>query len=234
MKDLSAKHILSDELIAAYLDGNATAEECLLILQAMEHDAQLRERLRVSLTVDAEMGLLLQQSHHLPTMAMAANCQEGSFCCLQCEKFILRRRAICYDEQQLLDNALRNGWLKANGTALHNVGRHLEQAGLSVLQRYDCQLQDIAAALEQGHDVVVAVDGGELLGNPHLEQIEDALLGEMPDHTVVVIACDMHAQTITLFDPNSSHQQDQYSFTQFANAWSDSRNYLVTAFFTKH
>ena len=228
MKDLSAKHILPDELIAAYLDGNATAEECLLILQAMEHDAQLRERLRVSLTVDAEMGLLLQQSHHLPTMAMAANCQEGSFCCLQCEKFILRRRAISYDEQQLLDNALRNGWLKENGTALHNVGRHLEQAGLSVLQRYDCQLQDIAEALEQGHDVIVAVDGGELLGNAQLERIEDALLGEMPDHTVVVIACDMHAQTITLFDPNSPHPTDTYSLTQFANAWKDARNYLVT------
>ncbi len=228
MKDLSAKHILSDELIAAYLDGNATAEECLLILQAMEHDAQLRERLRVSLTVDAEMGLLLQRSHHLPTMAMAANCQEGSFCCLQCEKFILRRRAISYDEQQLLDNALRNGWLKANGTALHNVGRHLEQAGLSVVQRYDCQLQDIAAALEQGHDVIVAVDGGELLGNPHLERIEDALLGEIPDHTVVVIACDMHAQTITLFDPNSSNQEDTYPLARFINAWKDARNYLVT------
>ena len=228
MKDLSAKHILSDELIAAYLDGNATAEECLLILQATEHDAQLRERLRVSLTVDAEMGLLLQQSHHLPTMAMAANCQEGSFCCLQCEKFILRRRAISYDEQQLLDNALRNGWLKENGTALHNVGRHLEQAGLSVVQRYDCQLQDIAAALEQGHDVIVAVDGGELLGNPHLEQIEDALLGEMPDHTVVVIACDMDAQTITLFDPNSLNQEDTYPLARFINAWKDARNYLVT------
>lgn len=228
MKDLSAKHILSDELIAAYLDGNATAEECLLILQAMEHDAQLRERLRISLTVDAEMGLLLQQSHHLPTMAMAANCQEGSFCCLQCEKFILRRRAISYDEQQLLDNALRNGWLKANGTALHNVGRHLEQAGLSVVQRYDCQLQDIAAALQQGHDVIVAVDGGELLGNAQLERIEDALLGEMPDHTVVVIACDMHAQTITLFDPNSPNPTDTYPLTQFANAWKDARNYLVT------
>lgn len=228
MKDLSAKHILSDELIAAYLDGNATAEECLLILQAMEHDAQLRERLRVSLTVDAEMGLLLQRSYQLPTAAMAAECEEGSFCCLECEKWVLRRRSIAYDEQQLLSNALRNGWLKENGTALHNVGRHLEQAGLSVSRQYDCHLQDIAAALEQGHDVIVAVDGGELLGNSHLEQIEDALLGEMPDHTVVVIACDMHAQTITLFDPNSSNQEDTYSFAQFANAWQDARNYLVT------
>lgn len=228
MKDLSAKHILSDELIAAYLDGNATAAECLQVLQAMEHDAQLRERLRISLTVDAEMGLLLQHSHHLPTMAMAAECQEGSFCCLECEKFILRRRAISYDEQQLLDNALRNGWLKENGTALHNVGRHLEQAGLSVSRQYDCHLQDIAAALQQGYDVILAVDGGELLGNPHLEQIEDALLGEMPDHTVVVIACDMHAQTITLFDPNSLNQEDTYPLARFINAWKDARNYLVT------
>lgn len=227
MKDLSAKHILSDELIAAYLDGNATAEECLLILQAMEHDAQLRERLRVSLTVDAEMGLLLHQSHHLPTTAMAAECEEGSFCCLECEKWVLRRRSINYDEQQLLNNALRNGWLKENGTALHNVGRHLETAGLTVVRQYDCQLQDISDALSQGFDVIIAVDGGELLGNPHIEQIEDALLGEMPDHTVVVIACDMHAQTITLFDPNSSHLHDQYSFAQFANAWKDARNYMV-------
>ncbi len=228
MKDLSAKHILSDELIAAYLDGNATAEECLLILQAMEHDAQLRERLRVSLTVDAEMGLLLHQSHHLPTTAMAAECEEGSFCCLECEKWVLRRRSINYDEQQLLNNALRNGWLKENGTALHNVGRHLETVGLTVVRQYDCQLQDISDALSQGFDVIIAVDGGELLGNPHIEQIEDALLGEMPDHTVVVIACDMHAQTITLFDPNSSHPTDTYSLTQFANAWKDARNYLVT------
>ena len=80
----------------------------------------------------------------------------------------------------------------------------------------------------------MAVDGGELLGNAQLERIEDALLGEMPDHTVVVIACDMDAQTITLFDPNSPNPTDTYSLTQFAHAWSDSRNYLVTAFFTKH
>lgn len=228
MKDLSAKHILSDELIAAYLDGNATAEECLLILQAMEHDAQLRERLRVSLTVDAEMGLLLHQSHHLPTTAMAAECEEGSFCCLECEKWVLRRRSINYDEQQLLNNALRNGWLKENGTALHNVGRHLETAGLTVVRQYDCQLQDISDALSQGYDVIIAVDGGELLGNPHIEQIEDALLGEMPDHTVAVIACDMLNQTITLFDPNSSNREDTYPFTRFIDAWKDARNYLVS------
>ena len=228
MENKLDKHTLSTEMIAAYLDGHATPAECRQVLNALQHDEQLRELLRVSLTVDAEMGLLLHQSHRLPTTAMAANCEEGSFCCLECEKFILRRRAICYDEQQLLDNALRNGWLKENGTALHNVGRHLEQAGLHVSRQYDCQLQDIAAALAQGFDVIVAVDGGELLGNPHLEQIEDALLGEIPDHTVVVIACDIDNQTVTLFDPNSSNQEDTYPLARFINAWKDARNYLVT------
>lgn len=228
MENKSNKHTLSTEIIAAYLDGLATSAECRQVLNALQHDEQLRELLRVSLTVDAEMGLLLHQSHHLPTTAMAANCDEGSFCCLECEKFILRRHAISYNEQQLLNNALRNGWLKENGTALHNVGRHLEQAGLSVLRQYDCQLQDIATALAQGHDVIVAVDGGELLGNSQLEQIEDALFGEIPDHTVVVIACDMCAQTITLFDPNSSNQEDTYPISRFINAWKDARNYLVT------
>ena len=228
MKNQSVKHTLSDELIAAYLDGHATAVECQQVLEALEHDASLRELLRVSLTVDAEMGLLLHQSHHLPTTAMAAECEEGSFCCLECEKWVLRRRSINYDEQQLLNNALRNGWLKENGTALHNVGRHLETAGLTVVRQYDCQLQDISDALSQGFDVIIAVDGGELLGNPHIEQIEDALLGEMPDHTVAVIACDMLNQTITLFDPNSPNREDTYPFTRFIDAWKDARNYLVS------
>ena len=227
MKDQAAKHTLSDELIAAYLDGNATAGECQQVLEALQHNASLRELLRVSLSVDAEMGLLLQRSHRLPTTAMAAECQEGSFCCLECEKWVLRRRSIIHDEQQLLDNAIRNGWLKENGTALHNVGRHLQAVGLKIVQQYDCQLQDITNALSKGHDVIVAVDGGELLGNTHIEQIEDALLGEVPDHTVVVISCDTINQIITIFDPNSPFSENKYSFAQFTNAWRDARNYAV-------
>ena len=85
MKNQSNRHTLSAELIAAYMDGNATAAECRQVLEAIKHDAQLRELLQVSLHVDAEMGLLLQRTNHLPIAAMAANCEEGSFCCLECE-----------------------------------------------------------------------------------------------------------------------------------------------------
>lgn len=121
--------------------------ECRQVLLAMEHDAQLRELLQVSLLVDDEMGLQFCRTNHLPITAMAADCEEGSFCCLECEKFIMQQRGIAFDEQQLLDNALRQGWLNENGTALHNVGRHLEQAGIMVVRQYECSISDIVAAL---------------------------------------------------------------------------------------
>lgn len=228
MKSLSNRHTLSEELIAAYMDGNATAAECRLVLENLKHDAHLRELLQVSLHVDAEMGLLLQRTNHLPIAAMAADCEEGSFCCLECEKFVMQQRGIDYDEQQLLDNAIRHGWLKENGTALHNVGRHLEQAGLIAVRRYECTIQDIISALQRGDHAIVAVDGGELLGDIQLERIEDAYVGLLPDHTVVVVDCNIEENTITIFDPNSSHSTDTYCLAQFANAWADSKNYLVT------
>lgn len=227
MKDQSDRHTLSAELIAAYLDGNATAAECRQVLEAMKHDAQLRELLQVSLHVDAEMGLQIQRTNHLPMTAMAAECEEGSFCCLECEKFIMQQRGINYDEQLLVDNALRQGWLKENGTALHNVGRHLEQAGLLVVRQYECTIQDIIFALQRGDSVIVAVDGGELLGDAQLEQMEDAYVGTLPDHTVVVVDCNREKDTITIFDPNSPNQQDSYNLAQFVSAWADSKNYLV-------
>ena len=227
MKNLSDRYPISSEVIAAYLDGKATPSELVQIMNAVQADSHLREVLQVSLSVDAEMGLLLHRTNHIPTSAMAAECAEGSFCCLECEKWVLRRRGICYDEQVLLENALRNGWLKEEGTALHHVGKHLEDAGLVVNRHYDYSLSDIVDALAKGCDVIVAVDGGELLGNIYIEAIEDTCIGEIPDHTVVVVACDMAMQTITLFDPNSEHIQDKYPFAQFANAWADAKNYAV-------
>lgn len=227
MKDQSDRHTLSAELIAAYLDGNATAAECRQVLQAMEHDAQLRELLQVSLLVDAEMGLQLCRTNHLPVTAMAADCEEGSFCCLECEKFIMQQRGIVFDEQQLLDNAIRQGWLKENGTALHHVGRHLEHAGLIVVRKYESSISDIVAALQHGEQVIAAVDGGELLRDAQLERLEDAFVGAIPDHTVVVTDCNIHNDVITIFDPNSPCKQDTYPLAKFMNAWADSKNYLV-------
>ena len=55
-------------------------------------------------------------------------------------------------------NAFENNWLKEEGTALLNIGRHLESFGLVVSRQYNCTIQSIIDALNVGDDVIVAVD----------------------------------------------------------------------------
>ena len=219
---------ISAEVLAAFLDGNATARESLKIFEALSEDVALRELMHISQSVDSELGIMPQEIDLLPMTALAATFSEECHCCLECEKYILRKRGIDFDEQQLLRNAVQKGWLKEDGTALHNVGRHLENAGLVVARQYKSSISDIEDALQKGDDVIVAVDGGELLNNRLNEIKEDLFVGEIPDHTVVVLGIDRKGQTITLYDPNTPDAEDVYSLEQFMDAWNDSKNYLVT------
>lgn len=229
MKKKSVNSNITTEVIAAYLDGNATAAESQAILDALSEDDELRELLRISQSVDAELGMYsCEMETSIPMTALAANCNEGSRCSLECEKYILRERHIDFDPEEMLQDAIRNKWLKEQGTALFNVGRHLEKRGLVVSRRYHCKLEDIAEALNTGDSVIAVVDGGELSGNLLEEWREDRMNGELPDHTVVVKAYDSIQRTITIYDPDSPNEYDTYSVSRFMDAWKDSTYYLVT------
>ena len=227
MKKKSVNNI-SAEVLAAFLDGNATAQESKEIFCALAEDAELRELMHISQSVDAELGMIPQEYEFIPMTAMAATCNEENYCCLECEKYILRKLNIGFNEEQLLQNAIQNGWQKEKGTALHNVGRHLESKGLVVTRQYKATIDDITNALNENECVIVAIDGGELLGSRMDEKIEDILIGQIPDHTVVVVSLNEKNKSITLFDPNSSNDEDTYPIEQFKDAWNDSKNYLVT------
>lgn len=227
MKKKSVNNI-SAEVLAAFLDGNATTQESKVIFDALTEDAELRELLHISQSVDVELGLIPQECEFIPMTAMAATCNEENYCCLECEKYILRKLNIEFDEQLLLQDAFLNGWQKEDGTPLHNVGRHLENKGLVATRQYNASIDDIAKALNENESVIVAVDGGELLGNRTEEIMEDIIIGQIPDHTIVVLSLDTKSNTITLFDPNSSNAEDTYPIEQFKDAWNDSKNYLVT------
>lgn len=222
------KDNISTEQLAAFLDGNANAKESQDILDALPHDAELRELLHISQMVDADLGMQSQECEVIPMTAMAASCKEENYCSLECEKYILDKLGISYDELQLLYDAIKNRWQKEEGTALHNVGRHLEKKGLVVTRRYKATIEDITNALSEHENIIVAVDGGELLGNRANEQKEDILIGQIPDHTVVVLSYDDKSKTITIYDPNSPNSEDSYPISQFMDAWYDSKNYLVT------
>jgi len=228
MKRRSEDNYIPSELLAAFIEGNTTAQEELRVLETMCESAELRELLRVSQCVDADLGMVDKEVECLPVSALAANCEEENRCCLECEKYILSRAGIDFDEEQLWCEALKNGWQKKDGTALFNVGRHLESLGLVAVRRYGCTMGDISDALEAGHHIIAAVDGGELSGDIVAELREDVLFGHIPDHTVVVLSYDPIRGTVTVFDPDSRNDQDVFPVSRFIDAWNDSKNYLVT------
>ena len=55
------KNYISDELLAAYLEGNTSEEETRRILQAIKTDEALRETLDIALCVDDETLFTIEE-----------------------------------------------------------------------------------------------------------------------------------------------------------------------------
>lgn len=115
-----------------------------------------------------------------------------------------------------------------DGTTLNNIGKCIESLGIKIEQRFNCNMQELAEALNAGKDIIVAVDGGELLDDRWSEILEDIFEGEKPDHSVVVLSCDIENDKVTVYDPNSENETDTYPVEQFLDAWNDSKNYMVS------
>ena len=208
----NTKKIISDELVAAYLEGNTTPSETLQILQAMKTDPVLRETLAIAMQLEEESLVTL------PALQMAAESGEN-LCSVMCEAYILRRRGIEFDEDALLATARSHHWLKPQGTPLHSIGQLLAHHGLMVTRRYDATVDDIAQALESDNEVIVALDRDKLY--PDLPDEEDAA-----NHAVVVTAVNLIEGTVTLFDPPQL-SASSFQLSTFENAWKESQHYMV-------
>ena len=191
---MANKDIISDELLAAFLEGNTSKEETQRILQAMKTDKDLQEVLSVSLKTDEDASLTLHKTldmEILPMLQKAAISGEN-VCAVLCEIFILHRRHLPYDEEWLLTTARKKDWLKPEGTPLYCLGNLLAYSGMLVTRKYDSNIDDIKLALKNDNDVVVGVDREKLYA-------EDIDLDDLTNHAVVVTHIENN--TVTIFDP---------------------------------
>ena len=212
MNMANTKNTLSDELLAAYLEGNTTPDETMQVLQALKTDPALREAMAMAINLEEEHEMTL------PMMQMAAESGEN-LCSVMCEAYILRRRDILFEEDELLQIARKNQWLKAKGTPLHSIGQLLAYEGLLVTRKYDASIEDIADALRIDNDIIVAVDRDKLY--PELPDEEDAA-----NHAMVVTAIDLETNTVSVYDPLQLSIVN-YQLTTFENAWKESQHYMV-------
>lgn len=241
MKTESEKFELSSELIAAFLDGNVSESEANEVLSAIACDGQLQDLMSISMAVDEDLGVLDIRDGVLPLEAVAANSNDGNLCSIKCERFILEQRNIQIDEFDMIQISQENKWIKEKGTPMHNIGRHLEKAGLAVIRKYNSTLEDIVRYLEQGAGIIAAVDCGELILPLHdncvaaaavcsYEQHEDTYIGEIPDHSVVIKSYNKEENSFEIYNPDSGTDSMQHiPAEQFMDAWADSDNYIVVA-----
>lgn len=211
---------ISDELLAAYLDGNTNDTETMAVLDALESDSELREVMEIAMDVEDDMAVSYDT---LPMMKLAAESGDN-ICSVLCEAYVLHGRDIQFDEKEILELAQRNHWLTPQGTPLHAIGQLLAHYGLMITRKYDATLEDIRKALDVDNDVLVVVDRDKLY--PELPDEDDE-----PNHAVVVMA--IEGDMVKIFDPQNNSQWDRQAHhksipcSQFEAAWKESQNYMV-------
>ena len=217
---MANKDLISDELLAAYLDGNTSEEETKQVLRALKHDKQLQEILNVALQTEDKASLIPLQNEVLPMLQMAALSGEN-ICAVLCELFILQRHHIHYNEEELVNTAKQEGWLKPQGTPLYCIGNLLELKGLKVERQYDTTISDLRLAIENDDDVVVGVDREKLYADENDPE-------DLTNHAIVVTA--INNDGVTIFDPYKKPEIINIPLPEFMDAWKESRFYMVRTF----
>ena len=217
---MNDKYIISDELLSAFLDGNTSAEDTMRVLDAVAHDKDLQEIIRIASEVDEDLAMMKPEIKHIPMTAMAAHKKENYLCDIECEEFILHQFGIETTHKTLLDEAYRNCWLKEQGMPLYNIGRLLEKNNLSVSRRYDSTIEEIVRFLDNGNQLIAVIDNSMLLH----DVVENT---KQPNHAVAISSVSSSTDEITLFNPYTEEELTTYSLSLFLNAWAQSNNYLV-------
>lgn len=150
---------------------------------------------------------------------------EESLCSIICEQYALDVFGIHKSLDSLRLLSAEKGWLTETGVTLENIGVLCREMGLCVEAKLEGGLEDLESAIENGSQVIAAVDGGELTGNQLEEEIEDAFYGQISDHCVVVLA--VEEDTVTLYDPAFGYTPLAVGRSHFLDAWNDSNNYFV-------
>lgn len=206
---MAKKDYISDEMLAAYLEGNTNEEETRKVIRALNTDKELQEVLDIALKVE--------ELEYIPMLQIAAASGEN-ICAVLCEMFILHRRQLPYDEEWLVNIARRKDWLRPEGTPLYCVGNLLAYSGLFVSRKYNATLDDIQRAIQMDNDVVVGVDREKL----YAEAVDAE---DLTNHAVVVTHIDN--DVIRVFDPYEPPYYSNVPLSDFLNAWKESCNYMI-------
>jgi len=205
---------ITDEELAAFLDGNVDENEAGKIISSVAHNSEVAEILSLSPRIDKVVEA--ENLRIIPILALAA-ANPQNLCSLDCETYILNQLQLSIDHWTLLETAKANNWLRKDGTPLHHVGRLLELKGLHVERKYDATISDISNSVAEGKYIIAIID------NSILDKI---LQSKSRYHAIIISAID--DQSISYLDLESSVEEN-IAIDLFLSAWRISENYMITA-----
>jgi hypothetical protein len=211
---------ISDELLAAFLDGSADLHEMEDVVQAMQYDPVLAEVMAVSAKVDDILAVSYRVDDCLP-LAQRAALGKDALCDVLCEEYILRKAGVESDIEGLMDVAKEKSWLYEDGIPLHNIGGLMEVNGLFIRRMGDATREELESAIEAGSHVIVVVDA-EILDGPN----EHTLPDRCDYHSVV---CLSFGSEVLLYNPSTGNSTDVYPKELFLKSWESAGSYMVCA-----
>lgn len=207
---------ISDELFAAFLDGNVNADEANRILSAIGNDKELTEIVSLSDAIDS---VAQNEERRIIPMGALAAANPNNLCSFECETYILQHLDYDIDHWTLLETAKANNWVREDGTPLHHVGRLLELKGLHVDRKYDATLQDLENALDNHKEVIAVVDRNII---DESEDCEHPLF-----HTIYITGVDDDGAVVYL--DLDTLLEETVEKEDFLKAWKCSGNYMISA-----
>lgn len=235
---------ITNELLAAYADGNVSQEEREIVRQYLTANPDMMESVIFAMSDEEEcktkdiylnnLNDMLEKidkdhvnppSSKLQETAMAAQNDTDNLCVIRCEGIALRHFGHNISDEELLRESKAEGWLQSSGTSFKDIGKLSLKHGLQVSHFENSNIESLQEKLTNGCIVIAFIDEGELTGNYVQERDEDQFIGGCPDH--VVIVKNVTDKNIVIIDSYTPEQLDTYPLDQFFDAWNDSNNYMV-------
>lgn len=214
MEDNNHNYI-SDEDLAAFLDGNVSEDEMSQILLSIDDNPEVAEILSLSPEIDNAVSQ--ENNRLLPMWALAAANPEN-LCSFECEAFILQHLDYDIDHWTLLEEAKANNWVREEGTPLHLVGKLLELKGLYVRRKYDATIEDLEKAVESGKQVIAIIDKNI---------IDKVAAAQQPSYHAIYVTW-VEDGGVEYLNLDTLMDSDIHK-DLFKRAWKASGNYMVTA-----
>lgn len=153
-------------------------------------------------------------------------------CAVRSQQLVLNDFGIPVTQEDLIKEATQHGWYaQGEGTPMEYVGNLLENHGVEVNRLENANIFNLTNELAQGHKVIIGVDANELWNNGFWQQTKDSVIGETPNHALIVAGIDtsdpQNVQVI-LKDPGTGDVAKAYPMEQFMDAWKDSHCFMVS------